>query len=328
MNIAIVGATGLVGRTFLKMIELEQIKYDNLYLFASKRSAGQQVTFQKKTYTVIELNEENVKDKVIDFALYSAGSGVSKATAHFFTSIGAIVIDNSSAFRMDKHVPLIVPEVNMDDAGNALLIANPNCSTIQSVLPLEIVKQLSPIKRVDYTTFQAVSGSGQKGVNELKQSREGKDPIAYPYPIYNNVIAQIDRFLDDGFTFEEEKMIKETQKILHLPELEASATCVRVPVEHSHSVSMVVETETEIDLNELRKHYKNTEGIILKDEPENSVFPTPVEATDQGNVLVGRLRKDRYNSHIIHIFCSADNIIKGAALNAVQIMKKLIERSE
>ena len=323
MNIAIVGATGLVGRTFLKMIEREGIQFEQLYLFASKRSSGKTLTFKGKTYTIQTLEKDHIIHKKIDVALFSAGSQVSKAFAHVFNEIGALVIDNSSAFRMDETVPLIVPEVNIGEAYQSLLIANPNCSTIQSVLPLSVIQSISPLKRVDFTTYQAVSGSGQKGLIELENTHLGKSPQIYPYPIDNNVIAQIDRFLSDGFTFEEEKMIKETQKILGLNHLEVSATCVRVPVKHAHSVSMIVETEDEIDLSRLRDAFKECQGIQLVDDIEQSRFPTPLEAAGQGDVFVGRLRKDRYSRKKIHLFCTAHNILKGAALNAVQILKQI-----
>jgi len=328
MNLAIVGATGLVGRTFLDMIEREHIQYDALYLFASPRSAGKTLEFQGKTYTVMALTEANVRAHQMDVALFSAGSQVSKDFAGIFIDNGALVIDNSSAFRMDKKVPLIVPEVNLEDVGNSRLIANPNCSTIQSVLPLKVVEGLSPITRVDFTTYQAVSGSGQKGLLELARTSQGEKPKIYPYPIYNNVIAQIDRFLDDGFTFEEEKMIRETQKILGKDHLAVSATCVRVPVEHAHSVSMMIETESEIDLQDLRRAFMRSDGIRLVDETDECQFPTPLAAVDQGDVLVGRLRVDRFLKTKIHLFCTADNILKGAALNAVQILKRIQEEGE
>ncbi|QMS84592.1 aspartate-semialdehyde dehydrogenase [Candidatus Xianfuyuplasma coldseepsis] len=322
MNIAIVGATGLVGRTFLQILDERNISIDRLYLYASKRSAGTVVTFQDQSYTVMETTTANIIDKDIDIALFSAGSTVSTTFARDFVSIGAVVIDNSSAFRMDPQVPLVVPEVNPDDVlQHQGIIANPNCSTIQSVVPLTVVQHLWDIKRVDYTTYQAVSGSGQQGIDDFDRTAEGESPQLYPYPIYNNVIPQIDRFESTNFTFEEHKMIQETQKILHKPDLAVSATCVRVPVKHAHSVSMIIELIKEPDLERLREQLHATPGIEVIDDPEQQQYPMPLFAANQDAIVVGRIRKDLYNPCLLHMFCSADNIRKGAALNAIQILE-------
>lgn len=329
MNIAIIGATGLVGRTFLQIIEERGILFDQLYLYASKRSAGTEITFKGINYKVLELKTDQINDKQIDFALFSAGGSVSTQYAQDFVDIGAVVIDNSSAFRMDPNVPLVVPEVNPDDMFlHHGIISNPNCSTIQSVLPLSIIDFYYHVKRVDYTTYQAVSGSGQHGLDELKRTQNGETPQYYPHPIYNNVLPHIDRFQENGFTYEEQKMIQETQKILHRPKLQVSATCVRVPVEHAHSVSMIIETNELVSLEVLRKQLAETAGIVVQDNPQNQEYPNPKTAVGTDMVYVGRLRKDPYNPMIIHLFCTADNIRKGAALNAVQIMEMYQRRGE
>jgi aspartate-semialdehyde dehydrogenase len=326
MKLAIVGATGLVGQTFLRLLEERQTPYTTLYLYASKNSAGTKLVVQGKSYTVIETTEQNIVDKEIDVAFFSAGSTVSKQYAPIFASIGALVVDNSSAFRMDDNVPLVVPEVNMNDAyAHQGIIANPNCSTIQSVVPLAVIDRLYSLTRVDYTTYQAVSGSGQKGIDELQRSRNNETPLHYVHPIHNNVLPHIDRFLMDGFTFEEEKMINETQKILHRSDVEVSATCVRVPVEHSHSVSMVIEVQQEVDITTLRDVLSIAKGITVLDDVSNDVYPLPLLTTNTNDVYVGRLRKDRFNPHKLHLFCTADNIRKGAALNGLQIVEEYMK---
>ena len=322
MNIAIVGATGLVGRTFLRIIEERRIAYDNLYLYASARSAGTTIAVNGVDHPVLETTAANIRDKAIDVALFSAGKHVSKTLAPVFVETGALVIDNSSAFRMEADVPLVVPEVNGADIDRHHgIIANPNCSTIQSVLPLSVVDFYYHATRVDYTTYQAVSGSGQKGLADLELTAAGGAPVHYPHPIHNNAIPHIDDFQADGFTYEEEKMIRETQKILHREELEVSATCVRVPVAHAHSVSMVITTTERVDLDHLRSYLRDTDGIVVLDDPHNNIYPTPRQAAGTDSVYVGRLRRDRFDEHKIHLFCTADNIRKGAALNAIQILE-------
>lgn len=327
MNIAIVGATGLVGRTFLRIIEERKIAYDTLYLYASQRSTGTTITVNGVDHQVMETTEANIRDKVIDVALFSAGKHTSKSFAKVFVETGALVIDNSSAFRMDQGVPLVVPEVNGADIDRHKgIIANPNCSTIQSVLPLSVVDFYYHATRVEYTTYQAVSGSGQKGLADLERTASGEAPMHYPRPIHNNVIPHIDDFQADGFTYEEEKMIRETQKILHRDELEVSATCVRVPVAHAHSVSMVITTTERVHLEHLRSYLRDTDGIVVLDDVTNNLYPTPLETAGTDVVYVGRLRRDRYDEHKIHLFCTADNIRKGAALNAIQIMETWMKR--
>ncbi len=324
MNIAIVGATGLVGSTFLSILEERNVAIDNLYLYASSKSKGKIISFNNQDIEVLELSVENILNKEIDYALFSAGGNISLQFANVFTSTGAIVIDNSSAFRMDDDVPLVVPEVNMVDGfGHLGIIANPNCSTIQSVLPLEVLKQKFGLKSVRYTTYQAVSGSGLNGINDLKRTSDGKSPQNYKYPIYNNVIPQIDIFLDNGYTKEEMKMIKETRKILNMKDLDVTATCVRVPVENSHSVEVHVELQTEVKINTVRELLDSSAGIKVVDDIKNEVYPLATDATGTDEVYVGRIRKDINNAKRLHMFVVSDNIRKGAALNAIQIMEEL-----
>ncbi len=323
LNIAIVGATGLVGSKFIEILQEFNVECSNLYLYASARSAGKEIDAFNKKHTVIELAKENILDKEIDYALFSAGGNVSLEFAKYFVKIGATVIDNSSAYRMDENVPLVVPEVNIEAARvNNGIIANPNCSTIQAVLPLDVLAQYG-IKSVEYVTFQAVSGSGLKGIKDLEDTSKGLEPSNYPHPIYNNCLPHIDRFLDNGYTFEEMKMINETRKILDQKDLAVTATCVRVPVYNSHSVEMSVELMNEVEVKKLYKEFTAKEGIMVMDCPQHNVYPLATFATGTNEVYVGRIRKDLNNPNKIHLFCVADNIRKGAALNAIQIMLKL-----
>ncbi|MBQ8292752.1 MAG: aspartate-semialdehyde dehydrogenase [Bacilli bacterium] len=316
-NVAVVGATGLVGRTFLKVLEEYNFPINNLVLYASARSAGKIVNFMGKDYTIVELTKDAFDN--CDIALFSAGGSVSKEYAPIAAAKGAVVIDNSSAWRMDDNCSLVVPEINMDDVyEKSNIIANPNCSTIQSVLPLKALVPFG-LKRVVYTTYQAVSGSGQKGVNDLNNTLKGEKPAFYPYDISKTCIPEIDEFLDDGYTKEEMKMTNETRKILHLPNLPVSATCIRVPVESCHGVMVMVELEKEVNLEEIKTAFKNQEGLVLYDDVKNHIYPNSVVAKDQDKVYVGRIRKDISTNNGILFYCVADNIRKGAAANAVQI---------
>lgn len=321
-NVAVVGATGLVGRTFLKVLEEYKFPIKNLVLYASKRSAGSLVNFMGKDYTIVELTEDAFED--CDIALFSAGGSVSKQYAPIAAKKGAIVIDNSSAWRMDENCALVVPEINIDDVyKNSNIIANPNCSTIQSVLPLKALNDNFGLKKVIFTTYQAVSGSGQKGIDDLNRCKRGEKNEFYPYDIANTCIPEIDEFLDDGYTKEEMKMVNETRKILHLPELLVSATCIRVPVEACHGVMMQVELDKEFTLDEVRKALTNQPGVVLYDDVKNHIYPNSLVARNQDNVFVGRIRKDLANENSILLYCVADNIRKGAASNAVQIAMAL-----
>ena len=317
-NVAVVGATGLVGRTFLKVLAEYDFPINNLVLYASKRSAGSVINFKGKDYTIVELTHDAFDN--IDIALFSAGGGVSLEYAPIAAAKGAIVIDNSSAWRMNEECAFIVPEINIVDAyKKSAIIANPNCSTIQSVLPLKPLSDKFGLKRVVYTTYQAVSGSGQKGVEDLKRCKEGCKPEFYPYDISNTCIPEIDSFLDDGYTKEEMKMVNETRKILHLDNLPVSATCIRVPVESCHGVMIQVELEKEFTIEEVKEALKEQKGIILYDDPKNHIYPNSIVAKDNDAVYVGRIRKDLSCKNGLLLYCVADNIRKGAAANAVQI---------
>ncbi len=319
MKVAIVGATGLVGRTFLKVLEERDLGITELYLFASKRSAGKEIVFRGKKYIVEELTE-NSFDRNIDVALFSAGGDISRQYAPIAAAKGVLVVDNSSAWRMAEEVPLVVPEVNGNQAfENHGIIANPNCSTIQCMLPLKVLAEKYGLRRVIYNTYQAVSGTGQKGVEDLENGLKGLEPKTYPHQIVNNCLPHIDSFLDNGYTKEEMKMVNETRKILNLPELPVTATCVRVPVINSHSVSITAELEKDFDLEELKKALEDFEGIVLVDNPQSNVYPLASDATGQDKVLVGRVRRDFSTDRSVNLWVVADNIRKGAATNAVQI---------
>lgn len=321
-NVAVVGATGLVGRTFLEVLEEYNFPINELKLYASKRSAGNIVNYRGKDYTIIELTEDAFDNT--DIALFSAGGGVSKQFAPIAAKKGAIVIDNSSAWRMDENCSLIVPEINIEDAyEKSTIIANPNCSTIQSVLPLKALQDAFGLKKVVYTTYQSVSGSGQKGINDLNKCLNGEKNEFYPYDIANTCIPEIDEFLEDGYTKEEMKMVNETRKILHLPDLKVSATCIRVPVKACHGVMMQVELDKKFTLEEVREALKKQDGIILYDDVKNHIYPNSIVAKGQDKVYVGRIRYDIANENSILLYCVADNIRKGAAGNAVQIAMAL-----
>lgn len=325
-KLAIVGATGVVGSTALKVLEEKKLPISEYVLFASCKSAGKKVKFMNKEYVIKELNE-NSFDEGFDFAIFSAGGETAKKYAPIAVSKGCIVVDNSSAFRMDPNVPLVVPEVNKEEiANNKGIIANPNCSTIQAVLPLKALDDKYKIKRIVYSTYQAVSGAGQKGLNDLENGRKGINKLEkFPYPIYNNCLPQIDVFTENGYTKEELKMINETRKILNNPDLKITATTVRVPVENSHSESINVEFEKSFELSELIETLKNFEGIIVKDDINSEIYPLATTATGHDDVFVGRIRRDFSVESGINLWVVADNIRKGAASNAIQIVEKLIE---
>ncbi len=325
-KLAIVGATGVVGSTALKVLEEKKLPISEYVLFASCKSAGKKVNFMNKEYVIKELNE-NSFDEGFDFAIFSAGGETAKKYAPIAASKGCIVVDNSSAFRMDPNVPLVVPEVNTEEiANNKGIIANPNCSTIQAVLPLKALDDKYKIKRIVYSTYQAVSGAGQKGLNDLENGRKGINKLEkFPYPIYNNCLPQIDVFTENGYTKEELKMINETRKILNNPDLKITATTVRVPVENSHSESINVEFEKDFELSELVETLKNFEGIIVKDDINSEIYPLATTATGHDEVFVGRIRRDFSVENGVNLWVVADNIRKGAASNAIQIVEKLIE---
>lgn len=325
INLAVVGATGMVGRTFLKVLEEKNLPIENFYVFASARSAGSTLTFNGKEYTVLELNENSFKDYQIDIALFSAGSGTSLKYAPIAAESGCIVIDNSSAWRMDPNVPLVVPEVNPEDIRNHQgIIANPNCSTIQAVVALKPLHEYYGIKRIVYTTFQAVSGAGMGGWSDLEEGLKGQAPKKFPHPIANNCLPHIDVFLENGYTKEEMKMVEETRKILHDDALRITATTVRVPVFNSHSESINVELNKPFEIDELVNRLSASEGITVQDDLANNVYPLAINATGHDEVFVGRIRRDESLDNGINLWVVADNIRKGAASNAVQIAEWII----
>ena len=326
VSCAIVGATGLVGSTFLKVLEEGKLDIDEYYLFASKKSKGKKITFMDKEYAVEELTED-VPKRSFTYALFSAGSTISDKYAKEFVKYGTVVIDNSSRFRMDDDVPLVVPEVNMKKAYGQKLIANPNCSTIQAVVALFPLHRQYSIRRIVYSTYQAVSGAGAKGINDLIETSLGKESSKFPHPIYNNCIPHIDVFLDNGYTKEEEKMINETRKILDDYTIDITATCVRVPVFNSHAESINVEFKNEFDIDNLKQLLANSPGIALMDDIAKNIYPLNTFATGKDDVFVGRIRKDYSLKNTLNMWVVADNIRKGAASNAVQILEKLIEKS-
>lgn len=324
-NLAIVGVTGMVGRTFLKVLEKRDFPFENLYLMASAKSAGEVINFKGKDYIVEELNEKSF-DKDIDIALFSAGASISKKFAPIAAEHGVVVVDNSSAWRMDPDIPLVVPEVNPQDIKwNKGIIANPNCSTIQAVVPLKPLHDKYKIKRIVYSTYQAVSGSGVKGVKDLQEGLKGNDiKVTYPHPIAGNCLPHIDVFLDNGYTKEEMKMINETKKIMGDDSLKVTATTVRVPVFDSHSESINIEFEKPFELDEVKQILKNAPGIIVLDDPANNIYPLARSAAGEDEVFVGRIRRDFSTDNALNLWVVADNIRKGAATNTVQIAELLI----
>lgn len=328
INVAVVGATGMVGNKFLEVLEERKLPVENYFLFASKRSAGKVIRFMGKDHTVIELTPENVKKYKVDYALFSAGGATSKEYAPLFANEGTVVIDNSSQWRTDPECPLVVPEVNGDDAlvHPKNIIANPNCSTIQAVVALKPLHDKFGIKRIVYSTYQAVSGAGVAGYNDLKYGVEGRAPEKFPYPIFGNCIPQIDVFLPNGYTKEEEKMIFETKKILHDFDLKVTATTVRVPVFHGHSESINVEFKTPCTLEGVKDALLKMEGVVVEDDPSNLRYPMAITAENRDEVFVGRIRLDDTVESGVNLWVVADNIRKGAATNAVQILEYLLKK--
>lgn len=324
-GIAVVGATGMVGHTILKVLEDRDFPVGNIKLLASKRSAGKTMIFKGEEHVIEELTE-NSFDNGIDIALFSMGGGLSKKYAPIAVSKGITVVDNSSAWRMERDIPLVVPEVNPEDiTKHKGIISNPNCSTIQAVVPLKPLYDKYGIKRIVFSTYQAVSGSGFKGVEDLNNGLLGKEPALYPHAIANNCIPHIDVFLDNGYTKEEMKMVDETRKILGDENLKITATAVRVPVEKSHSESVNVELETAFDLAELKELLANFPGIKLQDDPQNNFYPLAMAAADTDPIYIGRLRRDESVENGVNFWVVADNVRKGAATNAVQIAELLID---
>ena len=333
MKIAIVGTSGAVGQEFLRVLEERNFPMDELVLFGSSRSAGNEYIFRGKSLIVKEL-KHNDDFKGVNIAFASAGAGTSREFAETITKYGAIMIDNSSAFRMDDDVPLVVPEVNAADAKNCPrgIIANPNCSTIQMVVALKPLEDLSHIRRIHVATYQAASGAGAAAMAELENQHiqiiNGEEPTVekFAYQLAFNVIPHIDVFLDNGYTKEEMKMHNETRKIMH-SNVEVSATCVRVPALRSHSEAIWIETERPISVEEAREALQKAEGVIVQDDPSKKLYPMPLFVASHDPVYVGRIRKDIANPNGLSFWCVGDQIKKGAALNAVQIAEYLIREA-
>lgn len=333
MKIAIVGTSGAVGQELLRILDARNFPVDELLLFGSSRSAGTKYTYRGKEITVKEI-KHNDDFKGVDIAFTSAGGGVSLEFAETITKHGAIMIDNSSAYRMDVDVPLVVPEVNAEDALNRPknIIANPNCTTTQMVVALKAINDISKIKTVHVSTYQAASGAGAAAMDELeeqhKQIANNEEPTVdkFAYQLAFNLIPQVDVFTENGYTKEEMKMYHETRKIMH-SDIEVSATCVRVPVLRAHSEAIWVETEQPVSVDQAREAFAKAEGVILMDDPQNKSYPMPLNAAGEDPVYVGRIRKDLTNPNGLTFWTSADQINKGAALNAVQIAEYLISKN-
>lgn len=334
MKVAIVGASGAVGQEFLRVLDEQNFPVDELLLFGSSRSAGRSYKYRGKDIMVKELRHEPMDFDGVDFAFVSAGGDVSREYADTITRRGALMIDNSSAFRMDADVPLVVPEVNGDDAFIApkRIIANPNCTTIIMLVALKPINDLSPIRRVHVASYQAASGAGAQAMLELQNqygqlSRGETVKIEhFAYQLASNVIPHIDSFTDNGYTREEMKMYYETKKIMHAPDLDVSATCVRVPVMRAHSEAIWVETERPLPLAEVRGAFDTAQGLVLVDDPSRKLYPMPLDVTGTDPVYVGRLRKDLTNPCGLSFWAVGDQIKKGAALNAVQIAQHILRK--
>lgn len=331
MKVAIVGASGAVGQEFLRVLEQREFPMDELLLFGSERSAGHKYMFRGQELTV-RLLAHNDDFKGVDIAFTSAGAGTSKEYAETITRYGALMIDNSSAFRMEQDIPLVVPEVNPTDAVNPprRIIANPNCTTIQMVVALQAIEKLSHIRRVHVSTYQSASGAGAAAMDELVEQHaqlvRGEEPTInkFAFQLAYNVIPQVDVFTDNGYTKEEMKMFNETRKIMH-SDIKVSATCVRVPVMRAHSESVWVETEHPVSVEAVRNAFATAQGVVLMDEPAEKVYPMPLPLAGVDAVYVGRIRQDISDPNGLTFWCVSDQIRKGAALNAVQIAEYLVQ---
>ncbi|WP_068672351.1 aspartate-semialdehyde dehydrogenase [Oceanobacillus sp. Castelsardo] len=339
-NVAVVGATGAVGQKIMKILEEKKFPINELKLLSSKNSAGKELAFAGKTIVVEEAKPESFEG--IDIALFSAGGSVSKQLAPEAVKRGAVVVDNTSAYRMDENVPLVVPEVNAEDIKEHKgIIANPNCSTIQMVAGLKPIKDHFGLSRIIVSTYQAVSGAGAKAVGELEQqskqylNNEEMEANLLPvggdkkhYPIAFNALPQIDLFQENGYTFEEMKMINETKKIMHEPDLPVAATCVRLPFFTSHAESVYIEVEKDgVTVQDIWETLENAEGIILQDDPSTQTYPTPLSSANKEEVFVGRVRRDLDNDKGFHLWIVSDNLLKGAAWNTVQIAQTLVKNN-
>lgn len=326
-KVAIVGASGLVGRTVLRVLEEKNLPHISFSLFSSAKSAGSKIRFLNQDYTILELTETSF-DTHFDYAIFCAGGNVSQKYAPIAVSKGCIVIDNSSIFRMHPDVPLVVPEVNAEDIfSHKGIIANPNCSTIQAMLPLKVLDLKYGIKRIVYSTYQAVSGAGRLGIEDLEHKADKENLKKFSCSIYNNCIPHIDVFMEHGYTKEEYKMIEETRKILHHSDLPITATAVRVPVVNCHGESINLALEKDFDLYDIRVLLENSQGIVVVDNPEKNFYPLASKANGYDEVFVGRIRRDFSIKNGLNLWVVADNLRKGAATNAIQILEKLLKIS-
>ena len=337
-HVAVVGATGAVGQQIIKTLENRKFPISQLTLLSSARSAGTKLDVNGVEYTIQEAKPESFKG--VDIALFSAGGSVSKELASHAVEHGAIVVDNTSAYRMDENVPLVVPEVNEKDLLNHKgIIANPNCSTIQMVVALEPIREKYGLNKIIVSTYQAVSGSGVAAVEEMNEqtkailNNEAFEPAILPvksdkkhFQIAFNAIPQIDLFQENGFTYEEMKMINETKKIMHDPEMHVAATCVRIPIAVGHSESLYMEIDQEgVSAEDIKELLKDAPGVVLQDDPANQIYPMPADSVGKNDVFVGRIRKDLDNSKGFHLWVVSDNLLKGAAWNSVQIAESLVK---
>ena len=324
MNVAIIGASGVVGAAMLQVLNERKLPVDKLFLFGTSRSAGRKLEYNGKSLTIEEYTPQ-IFDRGIDIALFAVSGAFAKENAPIAAKKGCIVIDNSSAWRMDPAVPLVVPEVNPGDIkAHKGIIANPNCSTIQAVVALNPLHRAYNIRRIIYSTYQSVSGAGNAGISDLGRTSRGEAPQHFPYPIAGNVIPHIDKFQEDGYTLEEMKMVNETQKILHAPEIKITATTVRVPVTVGHSESVNVSFEKDFELADVRRILEEAPGIVVKDDITAADYPTPRETAGTDPVYVGRIRRDFSADNSLNLWVVADNVRKGAATNAVQIAEILM----
>ena len=325
MKVAVVGATGLVGSKMLEVLEERHFPVTELLPVASSRSWGKKVKFQGREWTVMSADEAVAQKPAL--AIFSAGGAASGELAPKFAAVGCYVVDNSSYWRMDPKVPLVVPEINADVlTPGDYIIANPNCSTIQMVLPLAPLHKAYGIKRIVVSTYQSVTGAGQRGIEQLEAERAGGSGTKFPHPIDMNILPHIDSFLPDGYTKEEMKMVNETRKILRDPSISVSATTVRVPVEGGHSESVNIEFNKPYDLDEARQLMADMPGVVIQDDPANNVYPMPIYAWGKDEVFVGRIRRDPSVENGMNLWCVSDNIRKGAATNAVQIAQYLLAK--
>jgi aspartate-semialdehyde dehydrogenase len=324
-KVAIVGASGLVGRVFLEILEKKNLPISSYTFFSSNKSAGRSFTFKNKECNFIELTE-NSFDKNFDFALFATNKTISQEYAQLALKNNCLVIDNSSAFRMDPDVPLVVPEVNPEDISNHRgLISNPNCSTIQAVIVISPLLRKYKVKRIVYSTYQAVSGAGRAGILDLKEGIDGRPPQKFLKPIANNCIPHIDDFLENRYTKEEEKMINETRKILHDTNLKITATAIRIPILNAHCESINIELGSPFVLDDIISILKNTKGVVVMDDPSCNLYPTPIDVSGKNDVFVGRIRRDYSVDNGLNLWVVADNLRRGSAYNAVGILEKVLE---